>query len=453
MNEASARPANVLVMGAAGRDFHDFLRYFRDRPEYRVRAFTATQIPFIERRCFPRELAGPLYDADIPIHAESELPALVARLDIDWVFLSYSDLAHEDVMHKASLVQSLGANFALLGPRATEIAARKPVIAVVAARTGAGKSPLAQWLARGLRAAGLAAGVIRHPMPYGNLAAQAVQRFASAADLERHACTVEEREEYEPYVEAGLAIYAGVDYARVLAAAEAESDLVLWDGGNNDSPFLRPDLLVCVLDALRPGHEFRYYPGETNLRRADIVVINKVGGVPRDELEAMRARVTAVNPRATLVHADLEIAVEDPGAIAGRRVLVIEDGPTLTHGGMTFGAGTLAARRHGAATIVEPRPHAVGTIGEALAAYPALRGVLPALGYSPAQLADLGATIAATVAAERVDLVLDASPCRLERLLPFDVPVQRVRYAFTQLDGPPLLEVAQALCRGGHPPD
>ena len=446
MNHTPDAPANVLIMGAAGRDFHDFLRWFRDRPAYRVRAFTATQIPYIATRAFPRELAGPLYDADIPIHPEEELPALIARHAIDWVFLSYSDLAHEDVMHKASLVQALGANFALLGPRATELVATKPVVAIVAARTGAGKSPLAQWLARGLRAAGIRAGVIRHPMPYGDLRRQAVQRFASVDDLERHACTVEEREEYEPYVDAGLCVFAGVDYARVLEAASAESDLILWDGGNNDSPFLRPDLMICVLDALRPGHELRYYPGETNLRRADIVVLNKVGGAARADVEAMRANVAALNPGAAIVEADLVVSVDDPAAIAGRRVLVIEDGPTLTHGGMRYGAGTIAARRHGAAELVDPRPLAVGAIADALAAYPELHGVLPALGYAPAQLADLAATIAATVRDGGAELVLDASPCRLERLVSFAVPSLRVRYAFEQRSGAPLLDAVRALC-------
>jgi predicted GTPase len=446
MNDAPPAPANVLIMGAAGRDFHDFLRYFRARPEYRVRAFTATQIPFIAARAFPRELAGPLYDADIPIHPEEELSALVARYAIDWVFLSYSDLAHEDVMHKASLVQALGANFGLLGPGATELVATKPVVAVVAARTGAGKSPLAQWLVRGLREAGIRAGVIRHPMPYGDLRRQAVQRFASAADLDTQGCTVEEREEYEPYVDAGLTIFAGVDYARVLAAAEAESELILWDGGNNDSPFVRPDLMICVLDALRPGHELRYYPGETNLRRADVVVINKVGGAARADVEAMRATAATLNPDAAIVEADLVVSVDNPEAIAGRRVLVIEDGPTLTHGGMRYGAGTIAARRHGAAELVEPRATAVGTIAEILAAYPALSGVLPALGYAPAQLADLAATIAATIHAGGAELVLDASPCRLERLIPFDAPTLRVRYAFEQRSGAPLLDLVRALC-------
>jgi len=320
------------------------------------------------------------------------------------------------------------------------------VLAISAVRTGCGKSQIARWAADRLAARGHRVAVLRHPMPYGDLRRQAVQRFASVDDLERHDCTVEEREEYEPYVDAGLAIFAGVDYAQVLAAAEAESELILWDGGNNDSPFLCPDLTICVLDALRPGHELRYYPGETNLRRADVVVINKVGGAVRADVDAMRATVAAVNPGAAIVEADLVVSVDSPAAIAGRRVLVIEDGPTLTHGGMRYGAGTIAARRHGAAELVEPRATAVGSIAETLAAYPDLRGVLPALGYAPAQLADLAATIAATIRTGGAELVLDASPCRLERLIPFAVPSLRVRYAFEQRSGAPLLGTVRALC-------
>jgi predicted GTPase len=426
-----SEPANCVIMGAAGRDFHDFLRFFRSRPAFRVRAFTATQIPFIECRAFPHELAGPWYDADIPIHAEEELAALIDRYDIDWVFLSYSDLSHEDVMHKASLVQSLGANFALLGPRATELRASRPVIAVVASRTGAGKSPVSQWIAKRLRAAGHRVGVIRHPMPYGDLAAQTVQRFAHADDLMRHACTIEEREEYAPYLDAGLTVFAGLDYQQVLAAAEAESDVILWDGGNNDSPFVRADLLICVLDALRPGHEMRYYPGESNLRRADVVIINKVGTAARADIERMRGDVTQVNPQAEVLEADLAIDVERPATIGGRRVLVVEDGPTLTHGGMSHGAGLIAARRYGAAALIDPRPFAVGTIADTLAACPHLQQVLPALGYSPPQLADL----AATINAAHADLIVDASPCDLGRLIRLTTPTVRVRYRFEQTEG------------------
>lgn len=438
---------NCIVMGAAGRDFHDFQRFFSARPQFRVVAFTATQIPYIAERVFPRALAGPHYAADIPIYPEAELPALIRAHAVDWVFLAYSDLKHEDVMHKASLVQSLGASFALLGPRATELASARPVVAVVASRTGAGKSPLSLWLARGLQARGLAVGILRHPMPYGDLAAQVVQRYASLADLDAQRCTVEEREEYLPYVEAGMTIHAGVDYARVLAAAERDADLILWDGGNNDGPFVKSDCLICVVDALRPGHETAYYPGETNLRRADVVVLSKTGGVGRADLDALRARVSAVNPTAAIVESDLRITVDDANALHGRRVLVVEDGPTLTHGGMRYGAGTLAAQAHGAAARIDPRPHAVGSIAEALRDYPDLDRVLPALGYSPAQLGDLAATIAA--AAGDAEILVDASPGRVSTLIDLPLPAVRVRYEFMPTAGPPLLELVLARCRAG----
>ncbi len=440
-----SKTCNCIIMGAAGRDFHDFQRYFLARPQFHVVAFTATQIPYIAQRVFPRALAGPHYAADIPIHPEAELPALIRTHAVEWVFLAYSDLRHEDVMHKACLVQSLGASFALLGPRATELASSRPVIAVVASRTGAGKSPLSLWLARGLQARGLAAGILRHPMPYGDLLAQAVQRYASLADLEHQRCTVEEREEYTPYLEAGMRVHAGVDYARVLAAAEREADFILWDGGNNDGPFVAPDCLICVVDALRPGHETAYYPGETNLRRADIIVLSKTGGVQRADLEALRAQVTAVNPSAAIVESDLRITVDDVAAIRGRRVLVVEDGPTLTHGGMRYGAGTLAAEAHGAAVCIDPRPHAVGSIAAALREYPQIERVLPALGYSAEQLADLAATIAA--AAGDAELLVDASPGRVSKLVGLPLPAVRVRYEFVPTAGPPLLDLVLARCR------
>lgn len=326
---------NCIIMGAAGRDFHDFQTFFRDHPEFRVCAFTATQIPFIDQRAFPRSLAPPGYAADIPIFPESELPELIRRYEIDFVFLAYSDLPFDDVMHKASLAQSCGAGFALLGPRHTQLASNRPVIAVTAVRTGAGKSPLAQWLARRLTETGRRVAVVRHPMPYGDLTRQRVERFAAAEDLDRFNCTIEEREEYEPYIEQGLVIFAGVDYARILEAAEAEADVILWDGGNNDYAFFRPRLSIVVADALRPGHETAYYAGETNFRSADILVINKADHAEPAAIEQICENARRLNPRAVLVEAALDIAVADPQAVFGRRVLVVEDGPTLTHGGMS----------------------------------------------------------------------------------------------------------------------
>jgi predicted GTPase len=434
-----------IILGAAGRDFHDFLRFFRGRPDFRVCCFTAHQIPFIEERVFPRELAGPGYDADIPIFSEERLPELIARYRADFVFLSYSDLAHEDVMHKASIAQAAGASFALLGPHHTQLRSSLPVVAVTAVRTGAGKSPLCQALASHLHGCGVRVGIARHPMPYGDLRRQVIQRFASPEDLDRHACTLEEREEYEPYLEQGLAIYAGVDYAQILAALERESEAILWDGGNNDTSFLRPDLHVVVADALRPGHELRYYPGETNFRSAHVIVINKAADARRDDVERIRAHAARVNPGAELVEADLEVAAETPEAIRGRRVVVVEDGPTLTHGGMAFGAGTLAARRCEAAEVLDPRPHAVGSIAAAYRAFPHLGAVLPALGYSEAQRAELAATLRACAP----DAVVDASPARLGRVLRLDIPVVRVRYRFVQRSGPDLLARALRVCRAG----
>jgi predicted GTPase len=424
-------------MGAAGRDFHDFATVLRARPEVRVVCFTAQQIPFIEDRTYPPELAGPGYPDGIPIHPEEALPRLIREHEVDLVFLSYTDLSHAEVMHQASIVQAAGASFALLGPRQTQLESRRPVIAVTAARTGAGKSPLSQALARHLTDAGRRVGVLRHPMPYGELAKQAVQRFAEPADLDRHECTVEEREEYEPYLEMGLTVWAGVDYARILAAAEEEADVILWDGGNNDASFVAPDLSIVVLDALRPGHELSYYPSETNLRRADVVVVSKVAQAAPGDVERVKANARDRAPGAALVEADLEVTVDDAERLWGARALVVEDGPTLTHGGMASGAGRLAAERAGA-TIVDPRPHAVGTLAEAYARYAHLGDVLPALGYSEAQRAELKATVEACAP----DLVVDASPARLDRLLDLSVPLVRVRYRFAQRSGPDLLEIA-----------
>jgi len=426
-------------MGAAGRDFHDFQTFFRAHPEMRVLAFTAEQIPFIDQRTFPASLAGPDYPEGVPIYPEARLEELIDTLAIDMVFLAYSDLAHVDVMHKASRVLAKGPGFALLGPRLTMLRSARPVVAVTAVRTGAGKSPVSQAIVKHLTDLGRRVGVIRHPMPYGDLERQAVQRFASHADLDEAHCTLEEREEYAPYVERGFVIYAGVDYASVLARAEADSDVILWDGGNNDYPFVRPDVWVTIVDALRPGHELAYHPGETNLRAADVVIVNKADGATPETLAAIAGRVAAANPRAVVVTSRLAVEA-DAAAIAGRRALVIEDGPTVTHGGMPDGAGHVAARAAGAAELVDARPFAVGTIAEAYARYPHIGRVLPALGYSAEQRAEL----AATIRAARPDVVVDASPARIGRVLGLDLPVVEVGYRFVQVDGPDLVELIAA---------
>jgi predicted GTPase len=433
-----------IVMGAAGRDFHVFLAFLRDHPEFRVKAFTATQIPFIDERRFPQSLAGPGYDGDIPIFDESELPVLIKRLGIDFVFFAYSDIAHASLMHKASLVQAAGASFIMMGPDQTQLAANKPVVSVTATRTGAGKSPLTQWLARLLTDQGKRVAVIRHPMPYGNLEMQRVQRFATTADLVEQKCTIEEREEYEPYVDMGIPIYAGVDYQAILDESSREADIVLWDGGNNDFSFIRPDLDIVVVDSLRAGHEIDYFPGEVNFRRADVLVISKAGSAEPEALEGIRERAKLLNPDAPICTADLDIEVDKPELLKGQRVLVIEDGPTVTHGGMSFGAGTVAARRCGA-TPVDPAPYAAGTIRDTFKAYPHMKCILPAMGYSEAQRDSLAETINACCAAEKVTCIVDASPARLDRMLKLDVPMARVIYRFRQIDGPALEDMVRKL--------
>ncbi|WP_428263438.1 GTPase [Haliangium sp.] len=435
-----------IIMGAAGRDFHDFLTFFRAHPEFRVVCFTATQIPFIEERSFPRALAGPDYDADIPIYSEKRLDELIRAHEVDFVFFSYSDVSHQTLMHAASRVQAAGASFALLGPRHTQLRSRLPVLSVTAVRTGAGKSPLSQALTAHLHGRGIRVGVLRHPMPYGDLERQRVQRFATADDLDRHDCTIEEREEYEPYIERGQVIYAGVDYAAILAEAEAESDVILWDGGNNDTSFLRPGLSITVLDALRAGHELSHYPGETNFRSAQVLVINKVGEADPVELDALRARVAELRPDATVIESDLHIELDHPERVRGRRALVVEDGPTLTHGGMAFGAGTLAARRFGAAEILDPRPHAGGTIAAAYAKYPHLGPLLPALGYSDQQRRELAETIAQV----GPDVLIDASPASLAQVMELAVPIARVRYGFEQTAGPDIFALVDAFIDGAR---
>ena len=432
---------NCIIMGAAGRDFHDFQTFFRTTPAFRVCAFTATQIPFIVSRSFPQSLAGPEYDHDIPIFGEERLRELIDEFDIDFVFLAYSDLPHEEVMHKASLVQSCGAAFSVLGPKQTQLTSSRPVISITATRTGAGKSPIAQFLARHLIDAGHRVGVMRHPMPYGDLLRQVVQRFAISDDLDRYDCTLEEREEYEPYVENGMTIFSGVDYAAVLAAAEAESDVILWDGGNNDYSFVRPTLSIVVADALRPGHETDYYPGETNFRAADVIVINKVDRADDDAVTTIRDNAQRLNPSATVVTADLAIEVDDPAAIEGHRVLVVEDGPTLTHGGMSYGAATVAARQYRAHELIDPRPFAVGSIAEAFRNFPHLQAVLPALGYSDEQRRELSDTIRLCAA----ETVIDGSPASLTQWLDPKIRVVRVQYRFVQKSGPSLVDRVREL--------
>ncbi len=424
----------VLIMGAAGRDFHNFNTVFRADTRARVVAFTAAQIPNIEDRRYPAELAGPQYPDGIPIHPESELARLVEELEVDEVVFAYSDLSHEAVMHKASLVLACGADFRLIGPKASMLRAKVPVVSVCAVRTGAGKSQTTRRVARVLRAKGRKVVAIRHPMPYGDLARQKVQRFARLEDLDLQACTIEEREEYEPHIAAGGVIYSGVDYEAILREAEKEADVLLWDGGNNDLPFLKPDLEIVVADPLRPGHERSYHPGEANLRRAHVVVINKIDSAAPEAIDAVRRAVRELNPKAIVVDAASPLLVENAAAIRGKRVLAVEDGPTLTHGGMRFGAGVLAAMRHGAAELVDPRPYAVGLMAKTFDSYPKIGTLLPAMGYGGQQMKDLETTIARTPA----DLVLIATPIDLRRVIRIEKPALRVGYELQEIGKPDL---------------
>jgi len=429
-------PRKTLILGAAGRDFHNFNVCYRDRDHVRVVAFTATQIPDIAGRRYPGALAGRLYPEGIPILAEERLEDLVREHGVDDVVFAYSDLAHESVMHLASRVVAAGADFRILGAGSTMLRSSVPVVSVCAVRTGAGKSQTTRRVADLLRERGLRVVAVRHPMPYGDLVKQRVQRFATLDDLDRHECTIEEREEYEPHIVEGTVVYAGVDYGAILAEAEREADVILWDGGNNDLPFYHPDLEIVVVDPHRPGHEMRYFPGEANLRRADVVVINKVSTAPPEGLLAVRASVAAVNPHAVVVEADSPISVSDPAAVKGKRVLVVEDGPTLTHGEMTYGAGVVAARENGAAEIVDPRPYAVGTIAETYRKYPKTGPVLPAMGYGVEQIRDLEATVRATPC----DLVVVGTPVDLRRLIRVDKPAVRVTYRLAERGKPDLAE-------------
>ena len=437
-------PRRVLIMGAAGRDFHNFNVVYRDDPEVEVVAFTAEQIPFIEDRVYPASLAGSRYPSGIPIHDEDELPRLISELKVDDVVFAYSDVSHEYVMHRASLVLAIGANFVLLGPDATMLEAKVPVVAVCAVRTGSGKSQTTRKVSKVLREAGKRTVVVRHPMPYGDLAAQRVQRFASLDDLDTENTTIEEREEYEPHINSGTVVYAGVDYGEILERAQAECDVLLWDGGNNDLPFYRPTVHIVVADPLRAGHETAYHPGEANLRMADVVVINKVDSAEPEKVAQLEATVRDLNPRATVIKAASPTTVDRPAEIAGKRVLVVEDGPTLTHGDMKFGAGVVAAKKNGAAEIVDPEQWAVGTLLETYQKYD-VGPVLPAMGYSPKQLSEMKQIIDAA----DCDLVVIASPIDLRHLIEFSKPAVRVGYELEELPGSPTIRDVLSPVLGG----
>ncbi len=415
---------NAIILGAAGRDFHNFNVLYRDDPNVRVVAFTATQIPNIEGRRYPAELAGPLYPDGIPIESEENLEALIAKHNVQQVDFAYSDVAHAHVMHLASRALAAGADFQLVAPKRTSLRATVPVVSVCAVRTGCGKSQTSRAVCTVLQGLGRRVVAVRHPMPYGDLAKQAVQRFATLDDLEKHRCTVEEREEYEAYVRAGLVVYAGVDYGRILGDAEREADVLVWDGGNNDTPFFEADPEIVVLDPLRAGHERNYHPGEVNLLTGDLFVVNKVDQATEAQIAELRATLQQHRPQAPVIWARSELQLDQPERVPGRRVLVVEDGPTTTHGGMAYGAGLVAAKARGAAEIVDPRPYAVGSIAAAYRQYPHLGPIIPALGYYPGQLADLEATLRRAPA----DLIVSATPVDLGLLVALDKPVVRVSY-------------------------
>ncbi|MBZ0263925.1 cyclic 2,3-diphosphoglycerate synthase [bacterium] len=429
-----AERKRVLIMGAAGRDFHNFNVLFRDKEEYEIVAFTATQIPDIEGRKYPAELAGNLYPTGIPIEAEEDLLRLIRELKVDQVYFSYSDVPHEYVMHKASQVNAAGADFILASARDTMIESTKPLISICAIRTGCGKSQTTRAVTKVLKEAGKRVVAIRHPMPYGDLAKQKVQRFADLDDLKKHDCTIEEMEEYEPHIAMGSVVYAGVDYEAIVREAEKEADVILWDGGNNDTPFYRPDLQIVVVDPHRPGHETTYYPGETNLLMADVVVINKIDSADLEDIEEVRENIAAHNPNAIVVDAASPIAVEDPQLLRGKRVLVVEDGPTLTHGEMEYGAGVIAASKFGAVELVDPRPWVTGKIAETFEKYPTIGELLPAMGYGAEQMADLEKTIAAV----DCDAVVIGTPIDLRRVIKIDKPSVRVTYDLQEIGSPTL---------------
>lgn len=427
----------VVIVGAAGRDFHNFNTRYRGDDAVEVVAFTATQIPGIEGRIYPPELAGDLYPDGIPIVPEVDLEALCAKREVEEVVFSYSDVSHEYVMHIGSRALAAGADYTLLGPRSTMLPSTKPLVAVCAVRTGSGKSQTTRYATRVLKAAGMKVAVVRHPMPYGNLVEQAVQRFETFDDLIAHDCTIEEREEYEPHLAQGSIVYAGIDYGAILERAQAEADVVVWDGGNNDLPFYRPDVHITVADPLRVGHELTYHPGEANLRMADIVVINKIDSARLDAVETLKKTIESVNPTAGVVDAHSPIALEQDVSLEGKRVLVVEDGPTLTHGEMGYGAGVVAAKRAGAAALVDPRPWASGSIKDVYAKYPHIGALLPAMGYSETQRADLAATINASDA----DVVLIATPIDLREVCELAKPAVRASYELEPVSSPGLDEL------------
>ncbi len=427
----------VIIMGAAGRDFHNFNVYYRDKEQYEVVAFTATQIPNIEGRIYPPELAGKLYPKGIPIFHENELTNLIKQYDVDEVVFAYSDVTFEHVMTKASEANAAGASFRLLGVDQTMLKSSKPVVAVLAVRTGCGKSQTSRYVANLLKQAGKKLAAIRHPMPYGDLNAQRVQRFASIEDLHKYNCTIEEMEEYEPHIVNGTIVYAGVDYEEILRQAEKEVDVILWDGGNNDTPFYKPDVTITVTDPLRPGHELRYYPGNTSLRIADIAIINKISTAKKEDIETVRNNIKNINPKAIIIEADSPIEVEDPELIKGKRVLVVEDGPTLTHGEMKFGAGVVASLNNGAKELVDPRPFAVESIQETYRTYPEIGTLLPAMGYGSKQIKDLEETINRA----DCDVVVIGTPIDLRRVIKINKPATRVRYYLKEISTPKIEDI------------
>jgi predicted GTPase len=433
----------VLIMGAAGRDFHTFNTYFRDNTNYEVVAFTAAQIPGIAGRRYPPALSGTRYPHGIPIYPEDQLERLIHGEHIDQVVFAYSDVSHLTVMHLASRALACGADFRLIGPEHSFLTSARPVISVCAVRTGCGKGMVVRRLSALLRERGLRPVVVRHPMPYGDLAQQAVQRFATLEDCDRHECTIEEREEYEQHIRSGVVVYAGVDYERILRAAEQEAEVILWDGGNNDWPFFRPDLEIVLLDPHRAGHELLYHPGETNLRRAQVLIVNKLDSAPVAGVQQVMRNIAQINPAATVIQARSAVSVDRPDLIRGKRVVVIEDGPTLTHGEMSYGSGVIAAQRYGAAEIVDPRPAAQGSLADTFRQYPWIDHALPAMGYSASQLQDLAATIAAVAC----DTIVLATPVDLPRLIPLSSPSCRVQYELEEISQPDLVQVVEKFVR------